>query len=59
MVFKLKQLTLLVWHYLNQPLFDSSARTAFDISRFLYLYRLQTLERCWHKDCAQQGQHHH
>jgi hypothetical protein len=53
MFFKLKQISLLVWHYLRQPLFERSEQTAFGLNRFLYLHRLQMLERCWQKDSGE------
>lgn len=56
MFFKLKQTSLLVWHYLRQPLFDRSGQTAFSFNRFLYLHRIQMLERCWQKDYREQHQ---
>ncbi|MEM8638637.1 MAG: hypothetical protein AAGG51_07490 [Cyanobacteria bacterium P01_G01_bin.54] len=59
MLFRLKQIGLLLWHYLNQPLLDRSGQTAFGLNRFLYLYRIQTLERCWQKKCQRQRQFYH
>lgn len=57
MTSKLRSTLLLLWHYLNQPLFDSEGKTAFKPRRFLYLYRVQMLERCLDKHY--EPEHHH
>ncbi|MEB3292013.1 MAG: hypothetical protein VKJ24_02520 [Synechococcales bacterium] len=35
-----------VWHYLNQPLFDSTYTPVLNPRRFWYAYQIQFLERC-------------
>ncbi|NJK29187.1 MAG: hypothetical protein HC851_01080 [Acaryochloris sp. RU_4_1] len=40
-----------VWHYLNQPLFDTEIKFILHPSKFWKSYRLEYLNRCWLRQC--------
>ena len=44
-----------LWQYLNQPIFSAATRLVLNPRHFGYLYRVQTLERCWARDYNSQG----
>ncbi len=41
--------------FLNQPVFSRKSKLVLNPARFWQLYRVQYLERCWHKDSEHQG----
>ncbi len=45
------QIKFPIWSYLNQPLFCSYKPPIFNPRRFAYVYRIDLLERCLHKEC--------
>ncbi|MEA5534314.1 hypothetical protein [Crocosphaera sp. XPORK-15E] len=44
-----------IWLYLNQPLFNANSPTIWEVNRFWYLYKIQLLENCLHKDSTSQS----
>jgi hypothetical protein len=45
-----------IWHYLNQPLFEKAIVTpVLNPRRFLYLHRIELLERCLERECKSSG----
>jgi hypothetical protein len=45
-----------IWHYLNQPLFDSTTTIPIlNPRRFLYLHRIELLERCLEREFRSSG----
>lgn len=55
MMYKIKQLFLATWQYLNQPIFEQQAQAVWKPSRFWYLYKIQLLERCLSADIGSQS----
>jgi hypothetical protein len=50
MNFKLQQLGLAVWQYLNQPILFSNQESIWKPSRFWYIYKIRFLETCWYQE---------
>ena len=45
-----------IWHYLNQPLFEGPVTIPIlNPRRFLYLYRIELLERCLEREFRSSG----
>ncbi|MEO1144438.1 MAG: hypothetical protein AAFY26_02405 [Cyanobacteria bacterium J06638_22] len=40
------QFFVLLWHYMNQPLFNRQSPAKLNPRRFCYTYRVKYLERC-------------
>ncbi|MBE9102415.1 hypothetical protein [Vacuolonema iberomarrocanum] len=38
---------VLLWRYMNQPLFSRQSPATLNPQRFWYTYRVKYLERCW------------
>jgi len=53
MNFKIRQITLPMWEYVNQPIFDR--HSVWKPNRFWYVYKINLLERCWQKESASQN----
>jgi hypothetical protein len=47
---KFKHIGIAIWTYLNQPLFDRHQPMVWEMKRFWYLYKIELLENCFHKD---------
>ncbi|MEH1985324.1 MAG: hypothetical protein V7K53_23480 [Nostoc sp.] len=48
-----------LWQYLNQPLFSRDTKLVLNPQRFVLIWRLQLLERCWTKACDAKGPQQH
>ncbi|WP_442947877.1 hypothetical protein [Nostoc sp.] len=48
-----------LWQYLNQPLFSRDTKLVLNPKRFVLIWRLQLLERCWTKECDAKGPQQH
>lgn len=45
-----------IWHYLNQPIFEGPTTTPIlNPRRFLYLHRIELLERCLEREFRSSG----
>lgn len=44
------RLLILIWHYLNQPLFDPKTPFIWNPHKFIQNDRVRSLERCWQLD---------
>ncbi len=45
-----------IWHYLNQPLFEGATTIpVLNPRRFLYLHRIELLERCLEREFRSSG----
>lgn len=44
-----------IWHYLNQPLFETAYIPVLNPRRFWYIYQVEFLERCLDKDSTSSG----
>ncbi len=44
-----------VWRYLNQPLFEAASTPVINPKRFLYVYRVEFLERCLERQYRSTG----
>jgi hypothetical protein len=53
-LWQFKQIGIAILTYLNQPLFDHNKPMVWEINRFWYLYKIQLLENCFHKDIPSQ-----
>ncbi len=49
---KMRKIWHPLWQYLNQSIFNSQSQSVWHLRRFWYLYKIQLLEKCWHKDSA-------
>ncbi|OUL19432.1 hypothetical protein BV378_32825 [Nostoc sp. RF31YmG] len=56
---KLKNVKFPLWHYLNQPLFSSHTKLIWNPRTFASIWRIQLLERCWHRECDAKGPQQH
>lgn len=45
-----------VLQYVNQPVGKADRSAVWNPNRFLYLYKIELLEKCWLKECATKGQ---
>ncbi|WP_292851534.1 hypothetical protein [Nostoc sp. NMS8] len=48
-----------LWQYLNQPLFSRETKLVLNPRRFVLIWRLHLLERCWGKECDAKGPQQH
>jgi hypothetical protein len=55
MLGKIQQSCHPIWQYLNQPLCDPLYPSVWKPQRFLYLYRIQLLEKCLRKDITSES----
>ncbi len=53
-LWQIKHIGIATWTYLNQPLFDVEKPMVWEMRRFWYLYKIQLLETCFHKDISSQ-----
>jgi hypothetical protein len=54
MFFKIQQICHPAWQYLNQPIGEPLNQSIWNPKQFLYLYKIQLLEKCWQKDSHSQ-----
>lgn len=59
MFLRVRQLVDPFFQYLNQPIGKSEQNAVWSPNRFWYLYRIDLLEKCWHKKAAQKSQSTH
>jgi hypothetical protein len=48
-----------LWQYLNQPVFSRQTQFILNPRRFAYMWRIELLKRCWHKECDAKGPQQH
>lgn len=53
---KIKLICQPIWQYLNQSL--GNPQSVWSVSQFRYLYQIQLLESCWHKESSSESSRH-
>lgn len=56
MLSSLRRFQMPLWHYLNQPLFETQYTPILNLRRFWYVYHVEYLERCLERHFESSGQ---